>query len=1001
VNTNSSNILQLLISNGCTAVVGTLRIGLLLQYRYQGICGIRLRPAFDTHTIGPMANENAMHRCITKFMLDTGRLSANGYDTEVRLLHFLPDFKDTEVFISGSSAEICIKPMLSCIGDIDIMLASCKLLAIPQGYTPPTELPDHYLDTVDMYEIIDSDQPGYVYLGRSCTLGKADTGRYVMVKEQNKNEENKIFFLRSMYSVDVDAQKFPAGGFKRYKLMNQDTLMCAAAKFAEFVETHGPAMNAKIGSCLTKLFKRTHRYISISAVDAVPCLHCLVWPPQASDWPARRRNHGWPDAATIDMVVSNGCDVVGAVHPLCKQDELMREGQHRLSFSRAEVTLLNSWTPVQQIVYHMLRFVVKQELLAKTDASDPDVPKLSNYHIKMLMLWQCEQKPQSWWSAESALIKLCSALLHTLSGWVTDRCCQHYFINDCNILDHFLNDASTLPIRNTLNSVADESVLSSWFVENYIRKCAERCPSEVSILFQDTSSNNKLEKAVQAVVDWQRNSMPEECHVEHHKSETVIQVLVLWRNDAAGILMYMKRLQNLDLRFLDYFVALTGLRVALNISIQSLTEELLEILWTLFDVSSSAVGEIDTAGGPLHIRRAIKLARLNNVDSNALEMLYNEMSKAYLHHSLAGGDESTYCVAHVLLAALCYKSGHYQAAVYHCEEVSNRREHHGARNIGAEFLPPIDDNVDSAFGLVLFYEHIQRQALNSRPETNPQAFITAKLLADYLYSQCTKEAQSKCDKLTKYRHNLSATKQLLLCDVLLFKALNIQLDKCSEVSDMNANVDNASPAPNSADTGLLVTVLELVALEKLISFRQAVVAELHSEQYPVLNEFDALHAYRCGLFEVCFEMCRKHVNMLIRARRSRHQRYVVIGVPQFVCLMDDELVSLFGIVGILHPNWVLLGLQFPDYSEISVLTLSLHLMVQCQKKLRKDSTARDTLQLVRYVHDNMFPADNQNFFDRLILKLTYRSLKLYIDNTSLNTSFSNDDPQTSLVKLFD
>jgi len=59
----------------------------------------------------------------------------------------------------------------------------------------------------------------------------------------------------------------------------------------------------------------------------------------------------------------------------------------------------------------------------------------------------------------------------------------------------------------------------------------------------------------------------------------------------------------------------------------------------------------------------------------------------------------------------------------------------------------------------------------------------------------------------------------------------------------------------------------------------------------------------------------------------------------------------------------------------------LYLMVQCQKKLRSDSLC-DTLQLIRVVHDKVFPADNNEcYLDRLILKLTYRSLKLYIHDS--------------------
>ena len=190
----------------------------------------------------------------------------------------------------------------------------------------------------------------------------------------------------------------------------------------------------------------------LSNIDLVCCIRCLLWPPQAANWLSRSRHHGVPDQTTIDMVVSNGCDVVGAVHPLCRQDEWMNKYQWRLSFSRAEVTLLNSWTPVQQIIYHMLRFVIKREGLTKTNENDPDLQTLSNYNIKTLMLWECEEKPQSWWSAQSSLIKLCSSLLHKLCDWVADKRCQHYFISNCNLID--FQDAS-LTICYNLRCIAN------------------------------------------------------------------------------------------------------------------------------------------------------------------------------------------------------------------------------------------------------------------------------------------------------------------------------------------------------------------------------------------------------------------------------------------------------------------------------------------------------------------------------------------------------------------
>ena len=93
-----------------------------------------------------------------------------------------------------------------------------------------------------------------------------------------------------------------------------------------------------------------------------------MWPSQAADSPTRQRNYGWPDSATVDRVVNNGCDVVRVTHRQCRHDEWMNKAQWRLSFSRAEIVLINSWIPVQQIVYHMLRVFMKNERM--TDSAD-------------------------------------------------------------------------------------------------------------------------------------------------------------------------------------------------------------------------------------------------------------------------------------------------------------------------------------------------------------------------------------------------------------------------------------------------------------------------------------------------------------------------------------------------------------------------------------------------------------------------------------------------------
>ena len=163
--------------------------------------------------------------------------------------------------------------------------------------------------------------------------------------------------------------------------------------------------------------------------------------------------------------------MVQVAHRLCRQDEWMRHRHHRLSFSRAEIVLLNSWIPVQQILYHMLRVFVKTERL--TDSADnSSVAKLSNYHIKTLMLWACELKPRSWWIDDLNVVRLCIKLLHTLGVWLTDARCLHYFINNCNLFDHLDHEyCSQRPIASRLTAET-ESSLAKWFIDSYVRKCA-------------------------------------------------------------------------------------------------------------------------------------------------------------------------------------------------------------------------------------------------------------------------------------------------------------------------------------------------------------------------------------------------------------------------------------------------------------------------------------------------------------------------------------------------
>jgi len=138
------------------------------------------------------------------------------------------------------------------------------------------------------------------------------------------------------------------------------------------------------------------------------------------------------------------------------------EHQWRLSFSRAEIVLLNSWTPVQQIVYHVLRVFMKTEGLM--ESVDNGSCALSNYHIKTSMLWACELKPRNWWT-DNSLVRICVKLLNHLGASITNAQCPHYFIIHCNLLDSSFNWEN---IRSRLLSV-NIARFSRWFIHKYVK----------------------------------------------------------------------------------------------------------------------------------------------------------------------------------------------------------------------------------------------------------------------------------------------------------------------------------------------------------------------------------------------------------------------------------------------------------------------------------------------------------------------------------------------------
>jgi len=491
-------------------------------------------------------------------------------------------------------------------------------LAIPRGHPPPTQLPAEFSDYVKVFEIVDSHLPGYVYLEL----------RYLLTECTDDDKNSCTEYDRGMYLSNLT-----------YKGDQRDI--------------HGPAL----------LVDQSHT--PLLSVDRVRCVRCLSWPSQAADWPTRHRNYDWPDSATVDRVANNGCDVVGVAHRQCRQHEWMVKRQWRLSFSRAEIVLINSWMPVQQIVYHMLRVFVKTELLANK-AENPEAQVLSNYHIKTLMMWTCELKSSSFWTDDLNLIRMCVKLLHTLSVWLTDARCPHYFINNCNLLD---NSRAAELIASQLMSV-DEAWLSAWFVNNYIRQCSMLCPDNISVLFSDVSTNMKLQYAVSAVVNWRLNTALLDTWRELNRAQNFVSHRVHARSlTVHSCTCLMTELAGTGPHLQLCFTAVAFLHVAYKTSSIGFTDELMDVLATLAGQFICTRRYPSQCSSELSLTKATELMKVvANSSRSTTQLIDIELSKAYLYRALRCKDsdsDSIYCLANVYLAVLYYTTGQYQTAIDH------------------------------------------------------------------------------------------------------------------------------------------------------------------------------------------------------------------------------------------------------------------------------------------------------------------------------------------------
>jgi len=132
--------------------------------------------------------------------------------------------------------------MLSCIGDIDMMRSAPHVVAIPRGYTPPTELPNSYQCIVHALEIIDSHQPGFVYLRTSHKLTNSDNRRYVAERIEN----NETLFCDSNITKITAPMEYGREYLRRWVKHEFQNNRWLLESLVSAPVAHGPASKSTI-----------------------------------------------------------------------------------------------------------------------------------------------------------------------------------------------------------------------------------------------------------------------------------------------------------------------------------------------------------------------------------------------------------------------------------------------------------------------------------------------------------------------------------------------------------------------------------------------------------------------------------------------------------------------------------------------------------------------------------------------------------------------------------
>ncbi|KAL9955284.1 hypothetical protein ACROYT_G036586 [Oculina patagonica] len=192
-------------------------------------------------------------------------------------------------------------------------------------------------------------------------------------------------------------------------------------RFVTDVACHGPAVTLKI----TNASRRKY------SVDLTLAIKDKSWPDDAEEWKTRRRK-GWPNASLVHEICQNGCHLVAKPPKGHSVPEREKEFLWRYTFSASIKKLFREGdqgeaSSCRKQVFRILK-ALREEL---------HLQPLTSYHLKTILLYECEANPlPSHWSSPYLGDRFLG-LLQRLENCLQQSNCPHYFIREINLFELF------------------------------------------------------------------------------------------------------------------------------------------------------------------------------------------------------------------------------------------------------------------------------------------------------------------------------------------------------------------------------------------------------------------------------------------------------------------------------------------------------------------------------------------------------------------------------------